>query len=129
MKKETKEIKKLFEKKYLLINSYYLIEKPSLKIAHYESGTSGSCTASLNKISINSTSEHYEKTIIHELLHLVNYIHFNDKDKKKKLGHNKQFWLLCYEFGLTEKDYGYGLTKTMEKAKEEYLLTKVEVLR
>jgi len=93
-----------------LFDRFNPLEEPKLKVAHYKSGTFGSANYKKNQIMINSTCDHYDKTIKHEILHLVNYKHFNPK--KKRLGHNKQFWLLCYEFGLTFED---RREKPMEK--------------
>ena len=117
MKKETKLIKKAFEKAYKVINNKYPVDKPSLKVVHYQSGTMGFVKIKSYTITINSNYDDYYKTTIHEFCHIVNHNYFN-KNKKKKIGHNTKFWELCYEFGLTEKDYHFGLTKTMEQAKK-----------
>lgn len=118
MKKETKQIKKIYNKIFDKIKLIYNIEKPILKIVHYKSGTFGSYNFRTNKLMINSTHDKFEKTIMHELCHTINEKLFNPTGKRK-MGHNVKFWELCYLFGLTEKDYGYGLTNNMRKAKEK----------
>lgn len=82
--------------------------------------TSGSYKPKSNIIMINSTSKHWS---VHELCHAINEQLFNPR-QCKKLGHNKQFWVLCYEFGLTEKDYGYGLTTAMKSALEVVMMNR-----
>lgn len=117
MKQITKDIKDIFEDVYLLINSKYPLEKPSLKIVHYISSTKGAFYHNRKLIRINSnfSLEKIRKTLIHEFCHYVNQVYFNPK-QKKKLGHNVKFWEICLGFNLKYKDYGYGLTNNMKKA-------------
>ena len=121
MKHETRTIKKLYDEIYEKINKKYPIQKPKLRVVHYDAGSMGSCNYAKQKITINSNyAKEFSSTIIHELCHWINHTRFNPK-QKRKIPHNKQFWLLCYEFGLTEKDYSYGLTTTMKTAKKEII--------
>lgn len=113
------EIINMFDEIYESINAKYKIEKPYLKIVKIRSMTLGSYNPkgfaySHNrptiKININHDLTAIKKTMIHEFCHLVNSTYFG---YNKKPSHNKNFWKLTQEFGLTERDY-FKTTKSMK---------------
>ena len=123
MKAKIAKIKEMYDDIYNSMNERYTIEKPYLKIVTIRTSTFGEYVPTgykysdykpVVKININSPIEHIAKTIIHELCHSINRTHFWDPHQTKPPRHNKRFWILCKEFGLTPSDYGYGRTKAMK---------------
>jgi hypothetical protein len=108
----------VFNDVYTYINAKYHLPKPYLKLYYIRSGIMGSYThtgfayskySPVLKINMYYGLDKARKTMIHELCHVImQYRHM------KKVGHTKEFWTLCKEFGLTPDDYGWGKTKAME---------------
>lgn len=119
---DKKIVEEIYTKKYEELSKKYPFTKPFFKAITIQSSYKGSfnpygfkyskCQPVI-KINLNRTLYEIEKTIIHEFCHAIDY------SITGKTGHNPKFWKLCYQFGLNEKDYSYGLTRTMERAKKE----------
>jgi len=123
MKPETKIIRKRYAKVVGMIYSKYpQFKPPTLRVTHHKNANYGFCNWHKREIAINTNhpKETFESTIIHEICHQLDFDIKNQTGQKRHGSHNVEFWLLCYEFGLTEKDYSHGLTNNMARAKKKF---------